>query len=448
MRTERNQCRAGRSGFAVDGGTRVGRNLVFVLLASAAAFVFLLSFVPEARQRDIFRYDALCDYRKFILPSMTSGRPYFESSARLCDACYPPIAYVAVRALATDAGSEWSLSTGEIRLLLSLLLAQCVGVALLVGGPPCRGRRFAAAVAALLSPACVCTLLRGNPSGWSFALVCVFVAWHDSDDATRRIAAAVALGAATSLKLAPCLFGVLYLAKAFSARKRVPWPEISVSALSAVVLTFLPFLFFGGVSAVPQWIDNALSNSRHYSTLDPIWGVVPLVYHWVDSCALAKSLAAPAAWLTSFLAVASVVASLLVRDAYRRLLCIGAAMAFLTHHDYGGAYLIPAFVAWLREAGNPRGGVTPLLEAAAWFFVMTPLQIPNPFFSGSLNAMLQNECLFALVACAALRLCRGTGQPCRLRSTSFSYLRTASNHSSPAATLLRRQNSAQTSSDG
>ena len=82
------------------------------------------------------------------------------------------------------------------------------------------------------------------------------------------------------------------------------------------------------------------------------------------------------------------------------ILYIGSAMAFMTHHDYGGAYLIPAFVAWLSGGEVPRAqsGVCLLLEAVAWFFVFTPLQIPNPVFAGSLNAMLQNESLFLLLA--------------------------------------------------
>ena len=51
-------------------------------------------------------------------------------------------------------------------------------------------------------------------------------------------------------------------------------------------------------------------------------------------------------------------------------------MAFLTHHDYGGAYLIPAFVVWLRgfdEAHGVHLGVCSLLEAVAWFLILTPL---------------------------------------------------------------------------
>ena len=367
----------------------------------------LLSFAPGARQREIFSYDELCDYRIFILPSMTSERPYFESSARLRDACYPPIAYLAVKALTTDRGQKWRLSPGEVRLVLSLLLAQCIGVILLTGVISRRSVRLAVAASILMSPACVCTVLRGNPSGWAFAFACVFLVWHNSSDATRRVMAAVALGAATSLKVAPCLFGLLYLAEAMSSR-RIPWREIAVSALSAVLLTFLPFAFFGGFAAVTQWMSNAGANAAFYAVDNPLWGFAAIANHVIDSREIVLPCVYRFAWATRALAVVLAVVGVFARSGYCRLLCVGAAMAFLTHHDYGGAYLLPAFVAWLHDVGessSSRSGVRPLLEAVAWFFILTPLQIPNPLFAGSLNAMLQNESLFVLLATSSLCLC-------------------------------------------
>ena len=380
------------------------RGLLFSLLASAAVFL-LLSPLPSTRQKEIFPYDELCDYRMFILPCMTSERPYSAPATRLRDACYPPIAYCAIGALASDRGEKWSLSPGEVRLLLSLLLAHCLAVVLLVLKMPGACVRLLAATAILLSPACVCTLLRGNPSGWAFALVCVFLFWYRSDDAAKRMVAAVALGAATSLKVAPCLFGVLYLSEAVSRSRRIPWLEIAVSASSAVILTFLPFLFFGGFAAIPQWMSNAMANAEFYSVDNPLWGFAAMANHIIDSKEIVLPCIRGFALATRALAVVLVVVGVFARSRYCRLLCIGAAMAFLTHHDYGGAYLFPAFVAWLHgvdESPSARSGVRPLLEAVAWFFILTPLQIPNPCHSGSLNAMLQNEFLFVLLFAAAV----------------------------------------------
>lgn len=371
-----------------------------MLLASAAAFA-LLSFVPGARQKEIFIYDELCDYRMFILPCMMSERPYSAPAVKPRDACYPPIAYCAVGALSSDRGVSWNISTGEARLLLSLLLAHCLAALLLVWKISGRGVRLATAAAIIMSPACICTLLRGNPSGWSFALVCVFLFWYRSEDPLRRTLAAVALGMATALKLTPCLFGVLYLSEAASRSWRIPWRDVFFSASVAIVLVFLPFLFFGGVHDIPNWISNAGANAAFYSVDNPLWGLAAFANHVIDS----KEIVLPNIGLyalgTRILAAALVFLALFARNEYLRLLSIGAAMAFLTHHDYGGAYLIPAFVAWLHDVDGIRKGVYPLLEALAWFVILTPLQIPNPFYAGTLNTMLQNESLFVLLASAA-----------------------------------------------
>ena len=344
----------------LSGLSPVKRGLLVSLLASAALFAALL-FLPDARQVAIFPYDELCDYRMFMLPTMESEVPYVPTKVQARDACYPPIAYIASAALAGDRGSKWNLSCGEKRLVVSIFALQLMGVFLLIRGLPGLWARLAAAVAILMSPACVCTLLRGNPSGWAFAFVCVFLFWYRSESRAKRIVAALSLGAATALKIAPCLFGVLCLSEIASSPRRIPWQEIAVAALSAILLTFVPFLFFGETS-------------------------LPRIGRF--------------AWATRALAVVLVVAAVFARTRYRRLLFVGAAMAFITHHDYGGAYLIPAFVAWLCGTGDSHGrcsGVLLLLETVGWFVVLTPLQIPNPCHAGSLNAMLQNEFLFVLL---------------------------------------------------
>ena len=375
------------------------RWLLLSLLASVVLFTALL-FVPGARQGEIFPYDELCDYRMFMLPTMESEIPYAPTAARARDACYPPIAYIVTRALVNDRGQKWSLSCGEKRLVVSIFALQLFGVLLLARGLPGFGVRMAEVFVVIMSPACICTMLRGNPSGWAFAFVCVFLFWYRSESRMKRMAAALSLGAATSLKIAPCLFGVLYLAEITSTPRRIPCLEIIFSALTAIFLTFFPFLFFGGFSAIPQWIANAGANAEFYSVDNPLWGFAALANNIIDSKELVLPSIGRFAWATRAIAVALVVAAVFVRADYRRLLFVGSAMAFLTHHDYGGAYLIPAFVAWLCGVGDSCGrcsGVLLLLEAVGWFFILTPLQIPNPCRAGSLNGVLQNEFLFVLL---------------------------------------------------
>ena len=237
--------------------------------------------------------------------------------------------------------------------------------------------------------------------------------WYRSHDPLRRILAAISLGVATSLKITPCIFGCLYLSSLFEYPKSVRWKDIALAAATAVLLIFLPFAFFGGFSSIPQWISNAAANSAFYSLDGPMWGIVPLASQFVESGVKVQPWAGGFVWASRVFALVLSTSSILVKDSYRKLLYIGAAMAFLTYHDYGGVYLLPAFVFWFCDAGssmNRYSGVALLLESVAWFFLLTLLQIPNPNFLGSakqslnpvlnwgvLNPVLQNEFLSVLL---------------------------------------------------
>lgn len=370
------------------------------LIAATALLFSVLCFVPGSRQREIFPYDELCDYRMFIRPTINGETAYEPDGVEGRDACYPPVAYLAVNAMVSDCGEKWSLTAGETRLVASIFLFQCIGVFMLV----CRMRSLAmqvfAAVVAIMSPACICPLLRGNPSGWAFALVCLFLCWYRSESRLKRLVAALSLGAATALKISPCIFGVLYLAGLSKGRGKLPVAEIATAACAAVLLVFVPFAFYGGAEAIPKWLANASANAAYYSTAEPTWGFVALANHLIDTNAPELACAKWLAVATRVVAAVLVVLALFARKTSHRLLFLGAAMAFVTHHDYGGAYLIPAFFAWLEDCDVPCSGVRLLLEAAGWFFVLTPLQFPNPCHeSWSMNVMLQGEFLFVLVAC-------------------------------------------------
>ena len=325
---------------------------------------------------------------------MKSSAPYLPDEIKGKDACYPPIAYLLVKSLSFDAGKGWKPSNGELRLLVSLFLAQVLAVILL--SRRLDRLRWCAVGVAVLSPVFLSSLFRLNPSGWAFALVCVFACWYNSASASKRIAAACALGLATALKITPCVFGVLYVAEAPLRPRDWNWRGILLSAGAAVLLVFLPFALFGGFDSIANLIDNAQANSLYYSKDGPMWGFVDIVNRFCDSRSFPR-LMDVAAWATRGLAVVLIASACFVQGTYRKLLFIGAAMAFLAHHDYGGAYLLPALFAWLCEEEQVSiSALSRLLEAIAWFLIMTPLQFPG-IGEGSLNAALQGESLFLLL---------------------------------------------------
>lgn len=385
---------------------RVKSRLPWILLALAMLFVGL-SFVPRAGQGGIFPHDELCDYRMFILPTMQSRRPYEPEGIHAHDACYPPIAYCAVSALVSDRGWKWKLTCGEKQFLASIFVMQALAALLLVRRFQNKSLRVAMVCVIIMSPGCICSVLRGNPSGWAFALVCAFLAWYQSENRLLRVIAAMALGMATALKIAPCLFGVLYLSDVFRKPRRIPVLEILLAGSAAALLVFVPFFFWGGTDSIAQWMANARANAAFYSVRWPIWGFVGFANHFLDSSELVLPSAFWFAAVTRIFSGVLVVMSLLARRTYLKLLFIGSALAFTTHHDYGGAYLLPAFIAWLDASEAVQGGDSGLgllLEAVAWTVIVTPLQVPNPCRPGTMNALLQNEFLFVLLISAFVRI--------------------------------------------
>ncbi len=370
------------------------------LFASCLAFVVLFLFFPLSRQRALCATVPYCDYRCLQLPCITSPHPYSPESVSAKDACYPAIANLIVQTLSTDKGIGWMPSRGEFRILVSLFLAQLAAVVMLSRW--LNGNRWLIVFSVMLSPALLSSLCRANPSGWSFALVGMFLCWYDSVCSTRRTAAALALGLATALKLTPCIWGVLYIAEAPFRPREWRWREMFVAACSAIVLIFLPFAFFGGFSSIPDFVGNAMAQAQYYSRDNPMWGFVDFVNRFAEVYALPGAVDI-AAWMTRLLAVIIVVSACFATEKYKRLLFIGSAMAFLVHHDYGGAYLIPAFFAWLTCENSERSRLVVILESVAWFLMLTPFQIPDFASPYSINQALQNESLLLLLAVSLFR---------------------------------------------
>lgn len=377
-------------------------SLCLALAASALLFVGLFIGLEDSRQKRVLcHYAPYCDYRVCMLPCMTSRTPYCPQGIQSFDACYPPIAYCVASLLSLDKGRTWLPEGREWIYLGSIVVSELLGLGLLLSF--CRRGRWLVALSLLLSPALMASVLRGNPSGWAFFWVCMFLYAHRKDDSRWRILSAMSLGIAVSLKLTPAVFGLLYLSGRVSKPSQWPWKEMSIVVATSLVMVFVPFLFFGGLESIPRWMMNAVANARQYSIQEPIWGFVAILNRLDPSLEVPK-LANVATGLTNVTAVAFAGLAVYLRQNYQRLTCLGVTMALLTHHDYGAAYLIPAFLAWLQEKQEtecPGGNVLGALEWGSWFLIFTPLQIPD-MDNKSLNLALQGEALFVLMATTVL----------------------------------------------
>jgi len=377
------------------------------LAAAALLFLALLYGVENSRQNEVFPYRPFCDYRSFMLPCMTSERPYHPNGAERRDACYPAVVYAVVSRLSTNKGETWKPIKREWLYFSSIVLLELVGLAFLLVTTP-DGLRLPVAASLICSPALLSSVLRGNPSGWAFALVCIFLFGYKKNAAPWRYAAAAALGGAVAIKLTPVLFGLLYLCGRADKPRLWPWKDILTAASVALLLTFVPFIFYGGPETVSTWLENAFANSRFYSVYEPIWGFTALL-NALDPTGDVPRLTACAVILTKIAMLTAAAAALFARTRYLQLMLVGIAMTFAVHHDYGAAYLLPAFVAWLSD-GYPEGyaesRIANVIEGIAWFMILTPLQIPCAG-EGTMNFVLQGEALLLLAASTATRYIRG-----------------------------------------
>jgi hypothetical protein len=92
----------------------------------------------------------------------------------------------------------------------------------------------------------------GNLIVMTSGAVALFICYYDSDGKKQRIAAALALAFAATLKIFPVLLGFLYLHK-----KR--YRDASLAAIITVILSFFPFVFFkGGFSNIPRLIQGLI----------------------------------------------------------------------------------------------------------------------------------------------------------------------------------------------
>ena len=332
----------------------------------------------------------VCDYRFFIQKCLVEDEPYRPVNILPRDACYPPIAYCLVKCFPrTSCGEAFYVAFLFLGLLAGLVfflwqrerrqLLLCLG-AVVVTVPFASGP------------------LRGNPSAWAAGALFVFLAWYDAEVMWKRMVAATALGFATSLKVTPVIYGLLYLRGCPFIPEKWPKVEISVAALSFLVLFAVPFVFFGGPNEVDPWISNALANSRHYGQLAD-FGLVPVALQ----LGLVRSpiVLTLVVHLTSALAILFCFAACLTRRIYLSLTLLGVAMVFLCHHEYGLVYLLPAFACWLgeeRPAAAQIGGNRWIAigEAALWFLVFEQAMCVKSVYSVFYCGVVCNWAVIAL----------------------------------------------------
>ena len=355
---------------------------ILLLLSVCLTGIRWTRYVDEERMAVLTLGKPVCDYRYFIANCIREETPYDPVAIWPRDACYPPIAYLLVKWFPlTERGETsyvWALFLGLFA-GWALLVKEKVGTERIWELLPILGTGFF-----LAGP------LRGNPAAWAAGLVFVFLAWYDSEVKWKRLVAALALGFSAALKIAPALFGLVYLRGRLARPREWPVRAIFVASLSFLVLLIVPFRFFGGGNALVPWFFNALENAGHYSRVSTV-GFVELFNHRFlenNLLPLSVSLLMTKSWV-----VLALIAVLATVNRYRHILLLGSVMLLLGHHEYAYVYLLPAFMLWFIGVGTSNRPFFDRLECICWFVVLCPL--PYTF---SALVTLSHEMLRAFAA--------------------------------------------------
>lgn len=204
---------------------------------------------------------------------------------------------------------------------------------------------------------------------YSAAGVTVFLAWWDSESRAKRTIAALALAFAAATKLSPALFGALYLTRGRWWRSPEPW----IAGITAIVLVFLPFVFYGGMDAFFRWTANAAENGTVY-TRSGRWGI--LAVERTLKIAFGFNVHSPWPEMKYFRAIDFILGIFCLWRGWRTAsaFLITSAMMLLPGNMlyYTGIYLIPALL--IDNGFKSTRFRYPALILA--FFLLTPLQIP------------------------------------------------------------------------
>ena len=363
---------------------RVCFALMLLLTAVIWGGLFLSS--PDSQQRMIFS-DSVSAYfsdyqlpRGFVAPIRDMYCPAPNVWTR--GNASPMSALEILRPFAADRG-------GAIMFMVFSALFFCGTLMLFLIGKVKMGLSLAGLVLASLCSSWIFmrTIERGNCIFVAAGLCVLFVSWFDSRRLPLRIMAAVALGLATSIKISPVFFGLLYFAEPVRKNRGLlnyDLMDMLISGVVAVSLLIVPF-FFGGdfCGDFSAWMANI---NREAATHMSTWGLHGIVYYgsgfvsrfapWIE-ISVCK-------WITVVLGLLILVAFLgmmVVRDVATRsdrLFFVVAVMLVLCTNSmfYMGIMLFPGLVLWLKEVeGRKRVSLCEFCQLALWLLMLMPLQI-------------------------------------------------------------------------
>lgn len=355
----------------------------FWILMFVQALVFCGLFLCDSQgsQRDLFSRDAKTYFTDYYVPrAWLDSENCFKDAENPCN--YPPAGFAFLRPfpLSKEGAIAFMTVSSFLFLLCLTVFAKSAGLS---------WRSSVLTVSSLVpSWIFVRTIERGNTIFIAAALICIFLAFFDSRSRWKRVLAAISLGAAAAMKIAPTFIGCLYLVAPLEndgGRRRLDWLDMGICGLSAAVFFIVPFWVLGnGFSDVLNWLGNAGDSSVGFPST---WGLSGMYVY--ASGVLAKvfptltlSGCRTATWIIGLILFALFAVLCGLRKTMRRsdkIFFVVALMLILSPNSqfYMGIILFPSLILWLYEAelsANYRG--LDWVQMFLWLAMLTLVQIP------------------------------------------------------------------------
>lgn len=404
--------------------------LPVALVCSFALFAVLLLADPHGVQEGVFFLHLQDLFADFWNPLrwIAERDPYHNEDCGLLTKCYLPLAYIMLypfTAFADFAHLEWNKCYYSINATMTCVVFLIICTALMICSLQCfatrlrrtaLGGRKSGEVFARFAPFILFftgvfwfSIERGNIIMVSVASIYFFLAFHDSENKRLRIFAALCLAVSAVLKIYPVVFGFLYL-------KKRQWKDIAVAASIALVLTFVPFLFFkGGLGNVPLLIHiMGLFNHAYGHHLHFVYGFGSLV-EWVLTSIGYWKVEARVVYgfvrlIELCLSIAALFMCLAADSEFWSVTLLTMALLFLpaTGGEYAALYAMPLVLYHLVSL-RERSIVQNAVLSIALFLMFTPLQWGFGAWGQfvSLNRICANVAAFTMLLMGVVVAARG-----------------------------------------
>ncbi len=225
---------------------------------------------------------------------------------------------------------------------------------------------------------------RGNSSFVVLILLLLSLVLRDSDKAIHRELALILIAVAAGLKIYPAVFGILYLGdKKYKESIRL--------IVYGVLFFFVPFIFFGGIDGLKQFVLNQITVQETC----PSWLTISgLMHNALNGIVSAKA-------LTTIISVTRIAAGLILgvvffksKRQYVRLCALVSAIILLPGWSgmYVASYYLIPLLYYLRDENivtdNHRKNLFAIVINISFAMIFTLVQIGTFFSMASIICIL------------------------------------------------------------